>query len=306
MIDILMATYNGEKHLHNQIYSLLQQTEANWQLWVRDDGSTDKTKEIILSFAMHDSRIHLVEDKQGNLGPGKSFLALTTYAKSDYVVFCDQDDIWFERKLELLLSEAQSKLRPEKPGLVYCDGYGYSDSDGVITLNSISRAHAHSLNEFLFFNAGYQGCSMLFNQALCCLARDYQADYYHMHDDVVSLLAHAFGDVVFLDKALMLYRQHERNVTGNIQVGWRGFIERVLNRQGFVLSKVHYLEKQAFYQAYAQQLYPKNKALFEAYLAYPKVNRLSRFCLLARYQFKEGESRSYLWVKTLVRRPIQC
>lgn len=305
MIDILMTTYNGECHLKNQLYSLMQQTEECWQLWIRDDGSTDNTIAIIRDFAKRDHRIHFVEDQLGNLGPGKSFLSLTAYAKAQYVTFCDQDDIWFERKLELLLKTATMRLTPEKPGLVYCDGYGYSDEQGIITLDSISRAHANNLHEFLFFNAGYQGCSMFFNQALCTLAKEYKADYYHMHDDVVSLLAHTFGDVIFLDKALMLYRQHSRNVTGNIQFGWRGLVRRVLNRKGFVISKTHYLEKKAFYNAYLEALLPEQQALFKAYLSYPNVNLLRRFILLIRYRFKEGQSFGYLWVKTLLRKPIQ-
>lgn len=305
MIDILMTTYNGESYLTNQIYSLLQQTESHWNLWVRDDGSTDKTVDIIKKFAQLDARIHFIEDELGNLGPAKGFIGLTKYSNSEYVIFCDQDDIWFEKKLELLLAAGQKKLNKDKPGLVYCDGYGYSDTEGVVTNNSISRSHAYSLNEFLFFNAGYQGCSILFNKALCQLAKDYKAEYYHMHDDIISLMAHTFGDVFFLNKALMLYRQHDKNVTGNIQLGWKGFINRVFQSGGFIISKAHYLEKKSFYIAYKKQLSKEQKQLFEAYLSFPSVSLFKRIMLLIKYNFKEGQSRAHLLVKVLLRNPLQ-
>lgn len=97
-VDILMATYNGEKYLRNQLLSLQQQTYEDWTLWVRDDGSTDDTPFILRKFAESDSRIIIVEEDAGQrLGPGRNFLGLTKYSTADYVIFCDQDDIWFEK-----------------------------------------------------------------------------------------------------------------------------------------------------------------------------------------------------------------
>ena len=102
-VDILMATYNGGKYLRNQLLSLQQQTHKDWILWVRDDGSTDDTMVILLEFAESDDRIKIVGKTRGErLGPGGNFLGLTKYSTADYVIFCDQDDIWFEKKLEIL------------------------------------------------------------------------------------------------------------------------------------------------------------------------------------------------------------
>jgi len=110
-IDILMATYNGEKYIENQILSLQQQTHKNWILYIRDDGSTDSTLEILENFSKNDNRIKIIKDSLGcNLGAGKNFLTLTKYSLSEYVIFCDQDDIWFERKLELLLKFMLEKI----------------------------------------------------------------------------------------------------------------------------------------------------------------------------------------------------
>ena len=304
-IDILMATFNGGKYLRNQLFSLQQQTYEDWELWVRDDGSTDQTLEIVREFAQRDLRIHLVEDKLGKkLGPGKSFLELTRYSMADYVIFCDQDDIWFEKKLEILQEYATNNFNSEIPSLVYCDGYGYSDKEGIIMIDGISRLHAQHLKDFLFFNAGYQGCSMLFNKKLCTLAAAYRADYFFMHDDIVSLLAHVFGVVSFLPKKLMLYRQHGKNVTGNIEAGISPFIRRALQKDAFVISKHHYKEKEAFYAAYQVDLSENAKDLFKAFFLYPKLGRIGRVFLIVRYGFSLGGNKGKLIVKSLVRKAI--
>lgn len=304
-VDILMATYNGERYLRNQLLSLQQQTYVDWTLWVRDDGSSDKTPHILVEFSQADDRIRIVKDDEGiNLGPGKGFLLLTKKVTAPYAIFCDQDDIWLERKLENLVYFAEQHFDPETPSLVYCDAYGYSDKDGVITMQSVSWYHAKTLNEFLFFNGGYQGCSMLFNKKLCSLAANYKADIIFMHDDIVSLLAHSFGSVHFLPKPLMLYRQHEKNVTGNIQKGFSAFLRKMLDFSRPVLSLKHYEEKRAFFEAYQNDLDSEAKHLFSEYLRFPYCNKVQRLIIILRNRFSLGGKFLPLIVKTIIRKPM--
>ena len=306
-VDILMATYNGEKYIKNQLLSLQQQTFSDWNLLIRDDGSTDNTLDIIQEFKKHDSRIKIIEtDGVKGRGAGRNFLELTKCSSSKYVIFCDQDDIWFERKLELLVKEAGQQFEVNIPCLIYCDAYGYSDSEGVISVNSVSRNHAKNLKEFLFFNAGYQGCSILFNRPLCDMLADYHADYFYMHDDIVSLLAHTFGKVYFLDKPLMLYRQHASNVTGNVSYGLISKIKSIFNINSYVISAKHYDEKKSFYEAYNDQLSQEQKNMFLAYLRYPNCSLMKRIGIILFYGFSLGGSRLSLIAKTLLRRPIEC
>lgn len=304
MIDILMSTYNGTKYIRAQLLSLQQQTYCDWVLWIRDDGSSDDTLDIVREFAQSDSRIKLIEDGISGLGAGKSFLLLTKYSHSEYAIFCDQDDIWFEKKLELLLAHAQSNFSESVPSLVYCDAFGYSDVEGVITIPSVSKLHAKSLREFIFFNSGYQGCSMLFNRSLCLLVSNYRANFFHMHDDVVALLAHVFGTVIFLPKALMLYRQHPRNVTGNISPKFIDKFKRLLSFNGYVISKLHYKEKQSFFEAYRDDIPSDKVRLFLAYLSYPYRPLHERLWIVLRYGFSIGGHRFALLVKTLLRSPL--
>lgn len=307
-VDILMATYNGERYLRNQILSLQQQTYDDWTLWVRDDGSTDKTPHILAEFARSDKRIKIIDNNERiNLGPAKGFLSLTKKVTAPYAIFCDQDDIWFERKLEFLVQYAEQHFDAEIPSLVYCDAYGYSDKEGVITLQSIYRYNAHcarTLNEFLFFNGGYQGCSILFNKKLCSLMSNYKPNIFFMHDDIASILAHSFGSVYFLPKPLMLYRQHEKNVTGNIKKGIINFAHRLLDLSRPVLSLKHYEEKKAFFEAYQNDLDEKSKYLFSEYLRFPYCNLAKRILLIIKNKFSYGGKILPLIVKTIIRKPL--
>lgn len=302
-IDILMATYNGGRYLRNQLLSLQQQTYEDWTLFVRDDGSTDDTISILRKFAEFDCRIKIIEGSRQRLGPGRNFLSLTKYSNADYIMFCDQDDIWFEKKLEILADFSQKNFNTNIPCLVYCDAYGYSDAKGIITANTVSRLHAKNLREFLFFNGGYQGCSMLFNKRLCKMASEYRADYFFLHDDIISLLAHCFGRVYFLPKKLMFWRQHVSNVTGKL-LDIRSYLKRVLNKNLYVLNRKHYMEKQSFYSAYKADLDYDARRLFEAYLAFPNKSLLKRIILIIQNGFSIGGNRSKLLIKTIIRRPL--
>lgn len=302
-ISILMATYNGEQYLRQQLLSLIAQTYPHWQLWIKDDGSTDTTGSIIDEFCSLDPRIHKVPSSEKNLGAGGTFFSLLPYSNTPYTIFCDQDDIWLEKKLEKLLQYADKKLTSEKVGMVYCDAYAYSDAKGTILSQSVSHLHASSLNEFLFFNAGYQGCSILFNRPLTVMAQNYTADFY-MHDDIISLLAHTFGDVHFLNKPLMLYRQHDKNVTGQTARGYRDMIRGFFRSSIPVLSRRHYEEKKAFFHHYTTRMSQKQTSLFEAYLYFPEATYLKRFWIILSNRFSIGGHQMVLLLKTLLRKPL--
>jgi rhamnosyltransferase len=123
-IDILMATYNGEKYIHEQIESIINQTYKNWRLLISDDGSVDGTVEIIKKYIKKDKRIELIEDNLGNLGVVKKFRELLKRAEADYIMFSDQDDIWLNNKIERTLNEVfKFKERIEAPLLIHSDSF---------------------------------------------------------------------------------------------------------------------------------------------------------------------------------------
>ena len=102
MIDILLSTYNGEKYLSEQLDSLFSQAYNDFRIIGRDDGSSDKTKDILLEYKnKFNNKLDVYFEN--NVGPKNSFLELIKKSKNDYVMFCDQDDIWFDNKLEVMM-----------------------------------------------------------------------------------------------------------------------------------------------------------------------------------------------------------
>src|SRR5262249_51120056 len=97
-IPILLATHKGEKNFHEQFKSLLAQTNQDWELLIRDDGSTDRTPEIIQVFAdAHPNKVRIINDDGGtneHLGAKHNFGRLLELSDASYVMFCDQDDVW--------------------------------------------------------------------------------------------------------------------------------------------------------------------------------------------------------------------
>ncbi|STL73336.1 Spore coat polysaccharide biosynthesis protein spsA [Escherichia coli] len=302
-VTILMATYNGEAFIKNQILSLQQQTFSNWRLFIQDDGSTDNTISIIKNFQKSDSRIRLVDDNLKGQGAGKNFLSLIKYSETDYTIYCDQDDIWLENKIfELVKYANEIKLNvSDAPSLVYADGYAYMDGEGTIDFSGISNNHADQLKDFLFFNGGYQGCSIMFNRAMTKFLLNYRG-FVYLHDDITTLAAYALGKVYFLPKYLMLYRQHTNAVTG-IKTFRNGLTSKFKSPVNYLLSRKHYQVKKSFFECNSSILSETNKKVFLDFISFCESNnKFTDFFKLWRGGFRLNNSRTKLLLKFLIRR----
>ena len=117
-IDILMATYNGGKYVEEQLKSIISQSYENWNLVIRDDGSGDNTLKILNEYSKSDKRIHIILDNKGNLGLVKNFEELMKRSTEEYIMFSDQDDVWVDNKINILLQkmlEIEKKMQLKKP-----------------------------------------------------------------------------------------------------------------------------------------------------------------------------------------------
>ena len=194
-VTILMSTYNGENFLAEQIESIQQQTYTDWTLLIRDDGSKDKTREIIKRFALQDDRITFINpDQTENLGVIKSFFTLLKYQESDYYLFSDQDDTWLPEKLSLQLEEA-SRYPSDKPLLVYTDLKVVNQDLEVLHESMIRTQSDHAntkLVQEMTENTVTGGVSLI-NHALAELWTGEEPNELLMHDWYLGLLASAFG-----------------------------------------------------------------------------------------------------------------
>lgn len=282
MISILMATYNGEKYLREQIDSILAQTEQNWILFVRDDGSTDSTPEIIHEYAMnYPGMIIPVHDDLGGLGCIGNFMTLLKYARSDYYMFCDQDDIWMSDKAEKALKAMKSaeaemmceaasgsqSIRCGRPVCVHTDlevidGNGQTVHPSFVEKLGLDASGA-TFASMIFSNVA-TGCTMMINEAMKKLLEEVPSSCM-MHDQWIALLAEGCGKRVFLPEATIRYRQHGENVMGAKGRSFGDKLGKVLNISGYLkgiertknLREKQYRQLEELYALHKDVLTPK-------------------------------------------------
>lgn len=283
MVDILMATYNGEEFVAEQIQSIIDQSHIEWQLIVHDDGSTDSTIAIIQEFCQKDRRIKLITDNIKHLGVARNFIHLLNFSQSDYIMFCDQDDIWLPNKVEIMLNAIESKDNGI-PQTIFSNAYLWNEQRGIIS-NKNTLHYSRSLRDLLFLNSGVQGASAIFNTAMRQVLQ-VPLDYYAMHDHVLTLSAITLGEIDYIDMPLMKYRQHTRNVSGNAPGSMHKKILTLFeNRHNTVVFVEHYRGLQCFYKQHKNNINIENQQLIETFLALPSKNAIQRITNIVKYRF---------------------
>jgi len=219
-ISILLATYNGEKYLKEQLDSLFLQTYQEFDILIRDDCSKDSTVEIIKEYEkIYPKRIKLIVDEIGNLGSSKSFMKLLEYSNSDYIMFCDQDDIWLSNKIEISLNRIQEleKENRNQPLLVFSDLKVVNQDLKVLhksfweyqkLIPSISKEWKKLLAQNVI-----TGCTMIINKKAKEVCLPFELPMM-IHDQWIGVNISKYGKIDYLDEKTILYRQHENNVAG--------------------------------------------------------------------------------------------
>lgn len=233
-VDILMATYNGERYVGEQVASLQEQTHTCWRLLVGDDGSTDGTIDAVRALAREDPRIQILEDPQTHRGPGPRFFWLLQYATADYILFCDQDDVWCPRKIETLLNKVllcEETRGKSQPILAFSDAEVVDDELVQISPSFMAYEnydpHATAFRQLLVCNTA-AGCTMLFNRALAdAVVLPNDLTCVNMHDWWLMLAAAALGTIVYVDEPLVRYRQHRDNTVGATSFDVRYYLARL-------------------------------------------------------------------------------
>ncbi len=224
-VDILLATYNGGNYLVEQLESLLAQSYPHWRLLVRDDGSSDQTNTILLTFAKkHPEKIQIITDSKGSLKAKLNFFELLRYSQAPYIMFCDQDDVWLPNKIERSITHLQSlEQRHGKthPILVYTDLKVVNHKLETIHKSMweytyIVPKRDQKWNRILTVNPA-TGCTTIFNQSLKQRVTTVPAEVI-MHDWWLALMACFFGTIDFIPQVTILYRQHQNNVVGAYQI----------------------------------------------------------------------------------------
>lgn len=228
-IAILMSTYNGGHYLEDQIKSIINQTNHDWHLYIRDDGSSDNTTDIIQKYSTEHNNITFInEENINNIGVVASFLSLLKNTNADYYMFCDQDDIWLKDKVEVSLQ----KMLKEDSSIPLC---AFSELK-VVNADLKEIRLMNNTNVWfdfihLLFGNCVTGCTMMINQTLKSKIRitDTDISKIYMHDWWIALFASAFGKLLYIDNPTILYRQHESNVEGSKENTPTRLIKRTFN-----------------------------------------------------------------------------
>lgn len=260
--QILLSTYNGKKHLKEQLNSLVNQKGIDITIMARDDGSKDGTQNELKKY----QNITILEN-QGNLGIKKSFASLLKHAlentEENYFLFCDQDDVWKEDKVKKTFDKMQEleKMYPNSPILIHTDLH-VTDENLNILDNSFwnyeyINPKRNSLGNLLIHNT-VTGCTTMINRRLAQLAQPIP-DECIMHDWWLALVASAFGKIGYIEEPTIFYRQHGGNDTGAKKYNIKNIFKKIpniLNRKGIYKNHLNHNIKQAkkFLEIYGNSL----------------------------------------------------
>lgn len=269
-LEILMAVYNGEAFLAEQIDSILRQSDGRWHLTVSDDGSTDGSGAIIDEYVRrHPDRIarHCAGRRFGNARD--HFFHLMAQCEADYMLFCDQDDVWYPDKVartRQALEAAEAAWGSDMPVLVFSDQTP-TDAELKPLAPSLMRYQNQYFGHFdyrsILMRNVATGGAMGINRALARLGGRFgDGSRIIMHDWWLAVVAARFGRIVYIDESLGAYRQHGENAVGAKDVHSVGYIEAKLRHIGDVRASIIRKKAQAqcFSEAYSELLTEADEA----------------------------------------------
>lgn len=293
-IDILLATYNGQQYLREQLDSILSQSYSNFRLLISDDLSTDNTREILAEYVEKDKRI-IVFNQERNLGVVKNFEFLLKKVESRYYMFSDQDDIWKENKIEKSLKT----LEETNSELVYTD-LEVVDENLNVTYESYwklkgiyNKIKKYNNFESLYLNNFVTGCTMLSKKELIKEVLPLpNTSKFVLHDYWIPLILSQKCKITYIEEPLIKYRQHKNNKVGSkkktdelksfeeirnlfISVKIEHFTVFIENEDKFVDEKIKKLNKEAL--EYYKMLEKKKNINFRKWNLFFKLYKYEGF-----------------------------
>ena len=308
-VAILLATYNGEKFLRQQLDSILNQNYCDFSLYISDDNSSDSTLSIIIEYLQKDSRIHLLPKHKSKGSACCNFLHLLENVESDIYLLCDQDDLWTPDHVSSLVNAYITiENNTKQPVLVHGD-LTVVDEDLTILDKSFLRytnlPHVIENKHSFFVQNNVTGCASLVNKVLkeyVFSSRDFL--YQHislipMHDCFFATIAKYFGTIRFVKKQIVFYRQHSLNVVGAKKCkGMQYLVERffkMLRNQNNVMLEINKNMNYAFFfcENFKKEISKSEYEILKQFSNIRKKNKLMRIFFILKHKFiKHGFHRN--------------
>ncbi len=262
-IDVLLATYNGEKYLKEQLDSILNQTYQNIQLIISDDCSKDDTRNILKEYEEKDSRVKVYYQNE-NIGCIKNFEFLLKQVKNKIYMLSDQDDVWMPEKIEKIYEQ----LENEKADLIFGDlevvdsnlETIYPSFNDFMKLSRKIKRHINTYELNYLYNC-VTGCTIMSRKKWIDKILPLPVNSkYVLHDHWIGLMISLKGRLAYLPEKHIKYRQHEDNEVGTDKISHQ-FQQLEQVRELFIQVKLGvfgtYVEQQEKFPEELQQLNQK-------------------------------------------------
>lgn len=288
-VHIVLATYNGEKYIREQLNSLLENTYQDFSVEVCDDGSTDGTVKIVEEYMKKYGKIRLHQNEK-NLGYVMNFMEGIRRSESPYIMLCDQDDIWYADKIETTFGrmlELEQSSGADVPLMVFTDAMNYDSETGAEmgAFHQNSRLDTRKIDTaHLFMENKCIGCTVMINGAV----REYLdilPEEIRVHDWWLALICSNFGKISYINETTLQYRQHSGNM-----IGGSGFTDYMKNR----VSNLHrqraaiqetFAQGKAFYVVFGNRLIGKKKKIARIFASMPDSGWIARRWHMIRFGF---------------------
>jgi len=294
VIDILLALYNGEEYLPEQLDSIERQTYKEWRLIIRDDGSIDGSIEIAKAFREKlPQKVFFYVNEKPTGSAKNNFFKLLYDSESSYVIFCDQDDVWLPDKIEKTyeaMKALEAKAKGDIPLLVYTELFVVDAS-----LNIISDSFSHYMNlpqevslEKLMIQNTVTGCTVMINTVLKDLLKEVkEPDKILMHDHFAAIIAQSMGKIKKIHKPTIYYRQHQSNSVGAANANSAGYLHRRFKRGRKQFKRDlrdSFIQIDYYLQLYDERLKDNSaKALLEQYSGLRYCSKIKRVIFYLKY-----------------------
>ena len=275
-VEILMPVWNGERHLREQLDSIISQTWPSWHLTISDDNSSDTTLDIVHEYiARYPQRMTRVYHNTTFGNARDHYFWLMSQCQSLYLMFCDQDDVWLSDKVEktmrALLAQ-ETVCGSVTPILAFTDVTPVNEqlkplATSMMQYQMQNPDTASDFRSLLFQNV-VSGCSMAINRSLAEKAMvciDQKGTI--MHDWWLATVAACFGRTVYVPESTLLYRQHNGNTVGakaiqKLTTRLSGLMHLREERKQ-IIRKKH--QAFIFYQTYQECLTPNENIFLQIY-----------------------------------------
>lgn len=233
LVVVVLSTYNGERYLGAMLDSLLRQDYPSFRIMIRDDGSTDGTLAVIDAYcSIYPGKVIRSRHPARNVGVTRSFLSLLECVEQGaYLMFCDQDDVWFDNKISTFMARMREVEGDETaPVLVFGDMIVTDQDLNVIAPSfwAYQRLDPGTASDWrrLMMSNVVTGCSSMCNPAAVGRLRN-APSLTVLHDHLAAIVVARHGLVAALTKQTMFYRQHQSNVEGARAFGLRYLVSRL-------------------------------------------------------------------------------